>query len=239
MSDYWKSFLISFLTSIVVSLGMILLLFFAMVYPLFSPKGKLPDIRGKSLEDALKIAESMGFQIVVKGKVPSDYEEGLVAEQVPEPGEPYRRKEKVKVYLSKGRPSATVPDVKGMGMREAISILQDSGFFVQDIVSQYDTFQPDLCIKTEPQAGTKLEKGKGVRLFVSMGPEIVKVPDVRRKKLGIAKDIIESAGLKVGKIKYRISTEYYKGTVISQNPLPGKEVKKGTKINLVVATVIE
>ncbi len=239
MKELWKSFLVSFITSLLVSVGIIFLLFFLMIYPFFASQGKLPNLKGLTLEEALKIADSMNFTIVVKGKVPSDYAEGVIAEQIPEPGDKYRKGEKIKVYLSKGRPSAIIPDVLGLEISEATSVLQDSGFFIEDIVSMYDTLREGLCIKTEPPAGEKLEKGKGVRLFVSLGPEIVKVPNVKGKKLSLAKDIITSAGLTVGKIRYRISTEYYKGVVISQSPKPGTEVKKGTKVNLIVATVIE
>jgi len=73
-----------------------------------------------------------------------------------------------------------------------------------------------------------------VQLFVSAGKAVkyTKVPNVLGKDYSKALNIINSAGLKLGKI-FKITDED-KGfdRVVKQNYIPGKKVKVGTKINI-------
>lgn len=235
----YKVIAISSITSLIVALVVVTIFLYAFLFPFFAVRGKLPDLRRMELEKATRVADSLGFNIVVAGKIPSDIKPGLIAEQIPEPGEKYRKNQRVKVYLSKEYPSAIIPPVRGLDISEAKSLLHDSGFFVKEILVVYDTLPSEVCVKTEPEAGEKLQKGEGIKLFVSIGPEIIEVPNVVGKKISLAKDIIESAGLEVGTIKKRISTEHYQGVVIAQSPKPKENVPKGTKVDLVVASVLK
>ena len=71
------------------------------------------------------------------------------------------------------------------------------------------------------------------------GVETVKVPNVIHRSFSSAKRIIENNGFRVGNVRYEVSTEYNVGIVIRQNPSAGREAKKGTAIDVVVATVLE
>jgi uncharacterized delta-60 repeat protein len=62
-----------------------------------------------------------------------------------------------------------------------------------------------------------------------------KVPNVRGKKLGVARASIVRAGCRVGKVTRKRSKRVKKGRVISQSPRAGARVPAGGKVNLVVS----
>ena len=75
--------------------------------------------------------------------------------------------------------------------------------------------------------------------------EVVLVPDVRNRRPDAARRLIESAGLKVGKI-YEVSTErilrehrikYPVGYVYVQQPEPGVERRRDQPVNLLISAV--
>ena len=61
------------------------------------------------------------------------------------------------------------------------------------------------------------------------------VPKVKGKSLSAAKRSIKTHNCSVGKIKHATSRTVKKGHVISQKPKPGKRLKHGAKVNLVVS----
>jgi beta-lactam-binding protein with PASTA domain len=61
------------------------------------------------------------------------------------------------------------------------------------------------------------------------------VPKVKGKTLRAAKRAIKSHACSVGRIKHSTSWTVKKGHVISQKPRPGRRLKHGAKVNLVVS----
>ena len=61
------------------------------------------------------------------------------------------------------------------------------------------------------------------------------VPKVKGNSLSAAKRAIKAHNCSVGKIKHSFSRKVKKGRVISQKPKPGKRLKHGAKVNLVVS----
>jgi hypothetical protein len=68
-------------------------------------------------------------------------------------------------------------------------------------------------------------------------PPVVKclVPKVKGKTLAAAKRAIKSHHCRVGTIKRATSRTVKKGHVISQKPRPGRRLRRGAKVNLVVS----
>ncbi len=61
------------------------------------------------------------------------------------------------------------------------------------------------------------------------------VPNVKGQTLAAAKQAITAAGCKVGTVSKKPSKKVIKGTVISQSPAAGKQLKAGAKVNIVVS----
>ncbi|MFD5630382.1 MULTISPECIES: Stk1 family PASTA domain-containing Ser/Thr kinase [unclassified Streptomyces] len=92
----------------------------------------------------------------------------------------------------------------------------------------------NICSQ-DPAADTEVEKQSTVNLVVSTGAPKVAVPSVVGKSLDDAKSILEGDDYQLEvKTKTQESTED-PDTVLSQDPILGKEVEKGSTITLTVA----
>jgi serine/threonine-protein kinase len=90
-----------------------------------------------------------------------------------------------------------------------------------------------IVIRTSPTDGTPVQKGSRVRLIVSSGPVQVKVPDVTNQDSATAHSELRNAGLTF--TDSQVNANQPKGTVISQNPVGGSTVNKGTSVTLTVS----
>ncbi len=90
----------------------------------------LPDFSGQTLQFAQAAAAAGGYRIQAV-RVKSDAPAGTITRQSPVPNTPVRRGEVVTVRVSQGPPTASVPDVKGMPLQQAVQALQQAGFQVK------------------------------------------------------------------------------------------------------------
>lgn len=67
-------------------------------------------------------------------------------------------------------------------------------------------------------------------------PATIKVPDVSGQTLDVAREMLETAGLKVGKVREEPSSEVEEGKVIRTNPAAETSKIEGSTIDIVVAT---
>ncbi|MFI6336089.1 Stk1 family PASTA domain-containing Ser/Thr kinase [Streptomyces sp. NPDC050535] len=92
----------------------------------------------------------------------------------------------------------------------------------------------NICSQ-DPAADTEVEKQSTVNLVVSTGAPKVAVPSVVGKSLDEAKTILEGDDYQLEvKTKTQESTED-PDTVLSQDPILGKEVEKGSTVTLTIA----
>ena len=128
-----------------------------------------------------------------------------------------------------------VPSVLGKSFTDAENTLRGQGFTVER-VNERNAADKDTVFAQDPEAGTNAEEGSNVKLFVSLGEELARVPFVTGQKLQEAEDEITNAGFTVGSVNQQTSDTVEAGKVISQDPRPGTEAAKGTRVNLVVST---
>jgi beta-lactam-binding protein with PASTA domain/tRNA A-37 threonylcarbamoyl transferase component Bud32 len=126
-----------------------------------------------------------------------------------------------------------VPVVLGQTLPSARAELEADGFEV-DIDRRADQSPVDNVFREVPSAGSKVDKGATVTLFVSNGPTTVKVPDV----LGLAE---QDARRRVKRANLRPFTERESsrrvpaGNVIRSDPGPGTGIERGSRVTLVVS----
>jgi serine/threonine-protein kinase len=156
---------------------------------------------------------------------------GLVVRDDPKVGTQLKRGSKVDLVVSKGRQPIAVTDFTNKPASEAVDALSKAGLEV-DATEQAnsDTVAKGNVISQSPAGGT-LFKGDPVKLVVSKGPVLVKVPDVQGKQEADAKAILEGAGFKVTVERFMGGIF---GTVRSQEPGANTEQPKGSTIKLVI-----
>ncbi|MCL6537327.1 MAG: Stk1 family PASTA domain-containing Ser/Thr kinase [Acidothermus sp.] len=134
-----------------------------------------------------------------------------------------------------GPQTIPVPNVKGMTQAQAEQVLTGRGFKVRPEDEPSATVPKGVVIDQNPTAGYPLAQGSTVTIFVSSGPRLVAVPDVRNKTLDEARQLLQQQGLKVGSVSNQNSQEP-QGTVLAQDPAAGTQIPAGSAVNLVVAS---
>ena len=128
-----------------------------------------------------------------------------------------------------------VPDFEGRDRTEAIAEVTALGWTPEVIQVRRPGTEPGEVVETEPEAGTELESDQPLRLFVSLGPPLVSVPDV----VGLLADEAEA---KLAESGFAVSGEVSipddnpPGTVVGID-LPSwvTELEPGAEIGLIVS----
>jgi eukaryotic-like serine/threonine-protein kinase len=167
----------------------------------------------------------------------ADVDRDRVFAQTPRPGRMADEGSTVTVNVSDGPGEVAVPSVTGLGSKEAQDQLRAAGLEPQVEKAFSDTVKSGHVIETSPAGGTTVERGTKVTLTVSQGRERVAVPDVTGETEENTRSALEGAGLRVGKVTEQES-EKDPGTVIAQTPAAGKDVTKGTAVDLTVAKAV-
>ena len=92
-------------------------------------------------------------------------------------------------------------------------------------------FPPGKCISQSPASGTGY-RGDTVNVVTSLGPEMVKVPDVFQKPEADAKKTLEAAGFDVT-VKHDRGKPVF-GLVYEQSAEAAAELEKGSAITITV-----
>ena len=98
-------------------------------------------------------------------------------------------------------------------------------------VSVRETFSPTVpagqVIGTNPSSGSQVAKGGDVQILVSLGRDLVKVPDVLGLSYEEAVAALEGEGLRPGTVGGNAG-----GRPVATDPLPGTEVDRGSTVNI-------
>jgi eukaryotic-like serine/threonine-protein kinase len=129
----------------------------------------VPDLNGSTVAVARSRLEPLGLVIGDTLRIPNaKTARGLVVAQSPLPGQQLRAGGRVAVGLSSGLPTVAVPDVVGMGVSRAETLLKRLGFQVEQS-SEMASEPNGTVIRSEPQAGTRRSVPARVQLVVSTG----------------------------------------------------------------------
>ncbi len=203
-----------------------------------SEKVEVPQVVGKSLEEAAMLLSQSGLGMKVAGKkFSSDVPVNVVISQTPLPGTKVKKNRMVEVVISGGAKLIKLPLLAGMKLREAKLLLSEKGIPIAHISWVYSDSAQEEIISQDPPAGSEVIREEGVNLLVSAGPESLKfmMPDFRGEKIKKVSRFLQNIPLSIAKIKEVPSSEE-EGTVISQSPPPGSMVDENTGIELEVST---
>jgi beta-lactam-binding protein with PASTA domain len=133
----------------------------------------------------------------------------------------------------------TVPNLKGQHLDQINSNpeYRDFVFVVIDSVFSLNTPRGTV-LHQDPFPESKVKQGRKIYLtIVSSIPEKTSMPDLKFLTLRQAISVLESSGLKVGKLQYiqtfdedAVQQQFYGNQVI----VPGTKIEKGSVINLTV-----
>lgn len=131
--------------------------------------------------------------------------------------------------------TASVPTVVGETQRSAANRLTDEGFVVREEFAENDEFEPGIVFAQEPPAGSELEPGNEVTIFIVAALQTLQVPTVVGLVHTDANDQLTSLGFAVS-IERQESDVVELDNVIQQSLNPGQEVNVGADIILIVSS---
>ena len=201
----------------------------------------VPDVTGKTYDEARQILREAGLDIEEGDQVYSDtIETGLIAQQSPDANEKVEEGMIITVYISAGESTGEVPQLVGQYYGDDTSAyLKDSGGFTLGKVeyAKSDEYETGQIIRQNPKAGSVAEKGTAIDIVVCKGAKTVNVtvPSLTGLNIEEAKAKLRSNDLQVGAVQYEESTVYSAGTVMWQQYDAGTELKKNSTVNLKVS----
>jgi len=202
----------------------------------FRKASPVPDISGKSPEFAELFLASKNFKLNVAGQeFTAAGKKGMIFRQSPATGFLLKSGKTIDAWVSGGSFSMAVPDVKGLTVAEAKEALR--GCSLSAVASKKESsnnIAENKVVRTIPEAGAWCERNTEIILVVSAGAKLTKVPNLRGKTLSRVKTILKSKGLILGMVKKETDIDRRFDIILRQYPRPGKKVKQGTSITVVL-----
>jgi len=128
------------------------------------------------------------------------------------------------------------PALVGMTLAQAEQVAADDGLAVTVIGEEYSESIPaEAVVATDPSDGSSVAPGETVGLVMSLGPERYDVPAITGLSRDDAQAALDELTLVTGEVTRRYSGDVAQGLVISQDPGPGTEVKRGAEVSFVVS----
>jgi beta-lactam-binding protein with PASTA domain/class 3 adenylate cyclase/tRNA A-37 threonylcarbamoyl transferase component Bud32 len=133
----------------------------------------VPDVQGKTREDAERILKEAGLEVEVKTARSSAEDENLVIGQNPrgDADEPARVGSAVAITVGEGPENVEVPSIGGEALSGTVQILKDAGLRLgSQMEVPNDQVPAGHIVEQHPAAGTAVEPGSTVDIVVSSGP---------------------------------------------------------------------
>ena len=198
---------------------------------------RVADVAGAGPAEAGRRLSAVGLVAVSGPAVYDAAPAGVVVRSRPAAGERVRTGSTVTLTTSRGPRPVAVPDVRGLPAARAAARLTAAGLAVQLGTPRFDDRADPAAVvaaggvlEQAPVGGT-LPAGSRVRLVMSKGPVLVRVPAVVGLQLAAARARLEAAGLRVTTTRYLGGLF---GTVRMQGLTPGDRVPKGSAVNLLI-----
>lgn len=133
-------------------------------------------------------------------------------------------------------PEVAVPNLVGKRVQAAEQIASAARLtLVAEERAYSPTVPADVVISQDQPPGKQVKVGRAIRVVVSLGAEVVVVPDVQRRSLVEARLLIDQARLRIGELRETFDEEIKGGFIITQDPQPGARLERGKPIHLVVS----
>jgi serine/threonine-protein kinase len=198
--------------------------------------GILPNVVGKTFEDASVALQKAGFPAQQgETRFSRTVSANVVLQEDPPAGSRQKRGTNVVLALSGGQKTAEVPVTTNMSQQQARISIENTGLVMGNVSEQLSDAPRGLVIATSPPAGTKVELPGTVDIVLSKGPASVNMPDLYGRSVGEARSMVEQIGLRIAGVSRDTSSLQPENTVIRQLPAAGATISAGGAVSLTVS----
>lgn len=207
------------------------------VFPAPPPPGDLfevPDLRGLGFASAGERLAGAGLALgAIDSLQHPSVAAGLILGQSPLPGQVGLPETAVRVTVSIGPQTRSVPDVLRLDVDRARIVLESSGFIVS--VDTAEAEEPrGRVISVLPPPDSVVALPAQVQLLVSTGPPVIPMPLVLGLVRAEAEQILDSLGLVVSDVEEVFRFGRDQGIVVEQEPAADSDLRRGSTVSLKV-----
>jgi serine/threonine-protein kinase len=197
---------------------------------------EVPEVVGLSRADTKAVLERAGLRLGrVDLKVSSDIQPDAVITQNPPAGKLVKAGREIMVVLSQGPLRIEVPELRGISLRNARLLLNESDLAVG---LQSQVHHPDYSFGTViaqyPLPGVLVAPSTEVLFLTSLGPEEEgwTLPDLEGRRLSSIRTLIRDSKPVRYNVADAVDPDQPPGVVVGQSPLPGSYVGPDSTVTL-------
>jgi beta-lactam-binding protein with PASTA domain/serine/threonine protein kinase len=140
----------------------------------------------------------------------------------------------VVIVASLGPAPRVVPELIGASLAEARTALDDLLLETEQLESVFDDEIPPGAVASQsPAAGETVPRGSTVEIAVSLGPDLVIIPELAGTNFAEAQELLVEAGL-TARLVFGASDGEFVSAVVDGTPVnPGEPVRRGSQVDLV------
>ena len=199
----------------------------------------MPTVVGKDADSVRQALTSMGVIPEITYAESDEFDAGIViSSSVPE-GTKIEQGSSVVLTVSTGEGGVEVPDVVGMTLAEARSMLQRKGFSVDKVEQASEDTPKDCVISQNPSAETAVPGDTTITIYISTGPSRegkAEVPELQGFSRDEAMARLIEAGLELGTVTEVESVDSSTtGLVLFQSIPAGSLVEEGSTVDVQVS----
>lgn|GEM_PF-332666 len=129
-----------------------------------------------------------------------------------------------------------VPELVNKKLVDAETMALEKNFKLEIVARDYrESEAKDVIYQQSIAPGRRIKEGKAIGIWVSQGPRMATMPDVKSMSVEKARRLLESRGLRLDDPTYEYDPWEPKGNVIRQAPQPDENVARGTRVKLVLS----
>jgi serine/threonine-protein kinase len=198
---------------------------------------QVPDLRGRSVNEARQVLQEVDLRLTVDGNRRPDQSvpAGQVMQQDPAAGAGARPQRTIRVWISSGPRTTRVPDLVRQTERTARIRLQQEGLEIESITEiESPDYPPDTVIAQEPPPGSNAPT---VSLLVNRGQAAATyvMPDVIGMDGGDAEAVLRNHGFRVTIVGSQPYPGVPAGIIVHQQPAAGFQVGPADPISFEVS----
>ncbi len=200
----------------------------------------LISVIGQPVTDAVAALKKAGLtpNPITEAKTVAGKPAAAVTRTDPAPGTVVTRNQTIDVYFNPTLQKVKVPDVRGKSLNDAQAALLKAGLTAKPRAEAEASTKigNGKVTRTDPKAGTTVDQGTPIQLFVATTQTVV-IPDVSRRPQADAVAILQGDPLRlVVGVQQATSATIASGSVIATKPAAGAVVPQGSKVIIVVST---
>ena len=129
-----------------------------------------------------------------------------------------------------------MPKLVGLSLAEAQGTAQRAGIALAAETRAYSATVPvDAIVSQDQPPGKRVKAGRVIIVVVSLGQEMIAVPDLVGQPLLQGRLVVEGARLQIGQVNERFDDTVKPGLIISQDPPAGTRIPRGSALTLLVS----